>query len=106
MKTTGETFGFDVIMRLLPVMEEQAAGCAMINFLFIAFYHPAIQYKSEISVLVIMPVYMLVCVFGIGERKAAMRGRFVGYAVKLACLQCVHRFKYTLNTIGFDGVYT
>jgi hypothetical protein len=78
----------------------------MVSFLFVALYHPAIQYKSEVGVLVVMPVHPLMRIFRIGERKAAMSGRFISYPVKLARLQCIHCLNIHLNAAGFDGLYT
>ena len=75
---------FNIVMRLVPVMEQQAAGITIIFTFFVAFGYTALQNKSKIRVFMIMPVDFAVGVFRISKRKPVQPDGLIGIAVKLS----------------------
>ena len=85
MKTPGEFWALNIVVRVLPVMEEQASGRTFIDLFFITLDNPTFQDKSKIGVLVIMPINFLMGIFGIRQGETAEAEGPVGLAEKIAC---------------------
>src|SRR5215203_1290516 len=92
VKSARVTVGFDVVMRFLPAMKKQAAGGALIAFLFIALDQIALQNKRKISIFVIMPVNLTVSINGIGQRYSVEFYNAPCFSEKIARLQILHNF--------------
>lgn len=90
VEATRKPFGFQVIMRFLPVVKQQIAGRAVVAFFPVAFQYPSLKNKGEIGIFVVVPVDLRMGIFRVREVQAPQLQRLVGHTEKLTGRKQLH----------------